>query len=178
MARYTIDPDHSVAAFSVRHLAIANIRGQFNKLSGVINFDRDNIFRSSVEAEIDAAGITTGVKKRDAHLLSPDFFDVEKYPKITFKSTKIEVTGDNQGKVTGDLTIHGITRSVTMDVKYSGPVKSPLGGEISLGFTATTSINREDFGMTWNVPLDNGGIMVDKDVQITIDIEADLTGGN
>lgn len=177
MARYIIDPDHSVAAFSVRHLTIANIRGQFNKIAGVINFDRDDIFRSSVEAEIDSAGVTTGVRKRDDHLISPDFFDAEKYPKITFKSTKIEVTGDNQGRVTGDLTIYGITRSITMDVTYFGPVKSPLGGEISLGFAAATSINREDFGMTWNVPLDNGGLMVGKDVQITIDVEADLSDG-
>src|SRR3989304_1932456 len=140
MSKWKIDPDHSVAAFSVRHLMIANVRGQFNNITGIIHFDPSALSASSVEAEIDVSGLTTGIKKRDEHLMSPDFFDAGKYPKILFKSTKVEPAGGNRGKITGDLTIHGITRPVTLEVEFSGPVKSPIGGEISIGFVGKTNI--------------------------------------
>jgi polyisoprenoid-binding protein YceI len=152
---------------------VTNVRGQFNKISGEIYFDPSSITHSSVEAAIDASGIYTGIKKRDDHLRSPEYFDVEKYPLITFKSDEVEAIGGNRFRVTGDLTIHGITRSVSLDAEYSGPEKSPYG-ETSIGFNAKTGINREDFGLTWNVDLESGGIMVGKETQILLDIEADL----
>ncbi len=173
MPRWNIDSDHSVAAFAVQHMMIADVRGQFNKISGAIQFDPTDIPGISIEFEIDTAGIYTGIQKRDEHLRSQDFFDAEKYPKIIYKSKKSERLGFNGCKVTGDLSIHGITKQVTVDVEFFGSVKSPFG-ETSMGFTAKTLINREDFGIIWNQPLESGGFMVGKDVQIFIDIEADL----
>jgi len=173
MAIWIIDPDHSVAAFVIRHMMVTNVRGQFNKISGEIYFDPSGITRSSVEAVIDASGIYTGIKKRDDHLRSPEFFDVEKYPLITFKSNKVEATGGNRFRINGDLTIHGITKSASLDAEYYGPEKSPYG-ETSIGFNAKTGINLEDFGLTWNVDLESGGIMVGREAQILLDVEADL----
>jgi polyisoprenoid-binding protein YceI len=172
MAKWVIDPDHSVAVFSIRHMMISNVHGHFNKIKGAIHFDQDDVIHSSVEVSIDVSSICTGIKKRNEHLCSPDFFDVEKYPEILFKSTKVESTGGRRCKVDGDLTIHGITRPVTLKVEYFGPIKSPFGAT-SLGFSATIRINREDFGITWNMDME-GGVMVGKDVEINIDVEADL----
>lgn len=174
MAKWNIDPDHSVAMFSIRHMMISNVHGHFNKITGIINFDADDLTNSSVEVVIDAASICTGIKKRDEHLCSPDFFDVEKYPEIIFKSTEVEITDSNRCKVNGDLTIHGVTQPVSLEVEYFGPIKSPFGAT-SLGFSAKTKINREDFGMTWNMAMEDGGVAVGRDVEITLDVEADLT---
>lgn len=176
MAKWNIDPDHSVAAFKVRHMMLANVRGQFNKISGTIQFDFEDQSDFFLETAIDATGIYTGIGQRDEHLNSPDFFDVAKHPNIHFRSTGFEVQGSNKGKLTGDVTIHGITRSVDLDVNIAGPIKSPedMGGETSLGITARASVNREDFGMAWNAPLDNGGVMVGTNIEIHLDIEADL----
>jgi polyisoprenoid-binding protein YceI len=174
MAKWVIDPEHSVAAFVIRHMMVANVRGQFNKLSGVIHFDPSNIAGSSVEAAIDVAGIYTGIQKRDDHLRSADFFDVINYPQITFRSDKARITGSRRFSVTGDLTIRGMTKTVTLDVEYTDPEKSPFGGETTMGFAVTTKINREDFGLKWNEPLESGGLLVGKDVQIFIDVEVDL----
>lgn len=174
MAKWVIDPDHSVAAFVVRHMMITNVRGQFNKLNGVIYFDPSNIAGSSVEAAIDVAGIYTGIQKRDDHLRSADFFDVASYPQITFRSDKARITGSRRFSTTGDLTIRGMTKTVTLDVEYTDPEKSPFGGETTMGFAVTTKINREDFGLKWNEPLESGGVLVGKDVQIFIDVEVDL----
>jgi len=176
MAKWVIDPDHSVAAFVIKHMMVANVRGQFNKISGTIHFDPADLGKSSVKVSIDASDIYTGIQKRDNHLRSPDFFDTATYPHIIFKSTKVEGDGGNKFKVNGDLTIHGITRQVTFDVEYSGPEKSPYG-ETSMGFTATAMVNREDYGLLWNVALESGGVMIGKDVRILIDIEADLSDG-
>jgi polyisoprenoid-binding protein YceI len=174
MAKWVIDADHSVAAFSVRHMMVSNVHGQFNKISGTVQFDSSDMARSSVEVEIDAAGLYTGIQKRDEHLRSPDFFDVAKYPLILFKSGRVESLGGNRFSVTGALTIHGITRPVTFDAEYLGPVKGTEEGETVIGFTASTTINREDFGIMWNVALlEKGGVVVGKDVQISLDIEAD-----
>ena len=177
MTTWVIDSDHSVAAFSVRHMMISDVHGQFNRISGTIQFDTDDIAHSSVEAEIDVSGIYTGISKRDEHLRSPDFFDVEKYPKITFKSSGSESTAGRRFKVTGDLTMRGVTRQVTLEVEYSGPVKDPFEeGGMSIGFTAYARINREDYGIMWNADME-GGVIAGRDVRIILNIEADQTTG-
>ena len=173
MKKWVIDPDHSVAGFTVRHMMVTNVRGQFNKISGAVHFDPSDIAGASVEATIDVAGITTGIPKRDEHLLSNDFFDAAKFPNMIFRSTKVEASGGNRFKVLGDLTIRGITRPVSLDAEYSGPIKG-TEGELSIGFSGTTRINREEFGLNWNVSLEGGGVVVGKEVQIYIDVEADL----
>jgi polyisoprenoid-binding protein YceI len=172
MTQWIIDPDHSVAAFVVRHMMVANVRGQFNRISGTIAFDPDNIAGSSVDVVIDAHGIYTGIQKRDDHLRSPDFLDVEQYPHIKFKSTNVEGTGDNRFRIAGDLTIRGITKKVILLAEVAGPENSPYG-ETSIGFAASGSLDREDYNIMWNVPLGSGGVMVGKEITIAIDIEAD-----
>lgn len=173
MSKWTIDPDHSVAAFSVRHMMVANVHGQFNKISGTIEFDPSDVSRTSMSVEISVESIFTGIKKRDDHLRSQDFFDADRYPTITFQSTKAERTGFSSGKITGELTMRGITRSVTFDLNYSGPVNSPFG-ETCMGFSGQLKINREDFAIMWNEPIENGGFMVGKDIEVAMDIETDL----
>jgi polyisoprenoid-binding protein YceI len=175
MAKWIIDPDHSGAVFSVRHMMIAYVRGQFCKIGGTVVYDPLNIDSSSIELSIDASGIFTGIQKRDDHLKSPDFFDVDKYPTISFTSTRIHSVHGNKAQVTGDLTLHGITRQVTVSVECSGPVKDPFGDGSSMGFTVSAMINREDYGIMWNQPMANNGIMVGRDVQLLIDLEADLS---
>ncbi len=174
MNKWVIDPDHSIAAFSIRHMMIANIHGLFSNLTGALEFDPADMSTLKAEAEIDVSTLWTGIKKRDQHLLSPDFFDADKYPGMAFRSTKSEPAGGSRLKLSGELTIHGVTRPVTFDVEYSGPVKAPMGGETSFGFTAKTSVIREDFGVNWNVPMENGGIMGGHEVQITLEVECDL----
>lgn len=175
MAIWKIDPDHSVAAFYVRHMMISNVRGQFNTMTGSINFDPADIATSSVEVEIGTAGIWTGIQKRDEHLKSADFLDVEKHPRMFFKSTRIEPSGGKNFIVFGDLTIRGITQGVSFEAEYSGPVKDPFEAGTSYGFKAVTKINREDFGMTWNFAME-GGVVVGKQVTIMLELEADLAG--
>jgi polyisoprenoid-binding protein YceI len=175
MAKWIIDPDHSGATFSVRHMMIAYIRGQFSRIGGTIFFDPLNRNNSSIELSIDATSIFTGIQKRDDHLKSADFFDVDKYPTISFMSTRINGVNGNKADVTGDLTLHGITRRITVPVEFSGPVKDPFGDGSSMGFSVSTVINREDYGIMWNQPMENNGIMVGRDVHLFIDLEADLT---
>jgi polyisoprenoid-binding protein YceI len=175
MDKWIVDPDHTVATFSVRHMMVANVHGQFNKISGTIHFDPAEIPHSSVEVSIDATAIYTGIPKRDEHLRSGDFLDVGTHPYITFKSTKAEHTGNNRFRVTGDLAIRGTTRQITFEAEYFGPVKDPFeesGG--SIGFVTSAVINREEYGMTWNVAMESGGVMVGKEVTITLEVEADL----
>jgi len=176
MQKWIIEPDHSVAHFTVRHMMITDVHGQFNKVSGVIYFDPKDITNTSIEAEIDASSIWTGVEKRDKHLRSADFFDVEKYPTISFKSTRIEVAGINSLKVHGEITMHGITRPVLLNAEFFGPAhyEDEDGSYTSIGSTATTQLNREDFGMNWNNNFGNGNFMVGKHINITLNIEADL----
>lgn len=173
MSKWIIDPDHSVATFSVRHMMVANVHGQFNKISGTIEFDPSDVSRTSISVEISVESIFTGIKKRDDHLRSQDFFDADKHPKITFQSTKAERTGFSNCKITGDLTMRGITRSVTLDLIFSGPVNSPFG-ETSMGFSGQFRVNREEFAIMWNEPMESGGVMVGKDIEIVMNIEADL----
>lgn len=174
MAKWVIDPDHAVARFSVRHFMIANVEGIFSKMTGLIEFDPLDLRRLSVEAEIEVKSLTTGHPERDEHLLSADYFDVERYPKIIFKSARVEPTGGNRGKVTGDLTLRGILRVVTLDFEYFGPVKSPFSGKSCIGFSATGEVDREVYGMTLSHPMEGGGLVVGKDVRIHIELEADL----
>ncbi len=174
MKRWAIDPDHSMARFSVRHFMIANVEGLFSNMTGIIQFDPPDLTQLSVEAEIGVKNLTTGNPERDEHLLSPDYFDAEKYPKILFKSTKVEPTGANRGKVFGDLTIRGIKRVVILDFEFSGPVKSPFSGITCIGFSAAGKVIRGEYGMTWNQPMEGGGLVMALDVRIQMEVEADL----
>ncbi len=176
MPTWILDSDHSVAAFVVRYLMLVKVRGQFNKMKGAIKFDPPDTGGLSVEVEIDAASIRTGVQKRDDHLRTADFFDVDKYPKILFRSRKVARGRGGDCTITGDLTLHGVTRPVTFKGEYSGPVDLPefLGGEKCIGFSGSLVINREDFGMMWGSDaLGEGGILLNKDVEIFIDVAAD-----
>jgi len=174
MAKWSIDPDHSVAAFTVRHFMITLVRGQFNQVTGTIQLDPDNPTLGSVEASIEAVGVYTGIPKRDEHLRSPDFLDVENFPTITFKSNQIEQVALNNFKVSGDLTIRGLTRPATLDVEYLGRVKSPFDEDISIGFSATTRINRLEFGVNWNFDMEDGGLVAGKELILNLEVEADL----
>ncbi|HAM50684.1 MAG TPA: polyisoprenoid-binding protein [Nitrospiraceae bacterium] len=177
MATWIIDPDHSVAAFRVRHMMVANVHGQFNKLSGSIQFEPPDMAHLSVEAQIDATGIYTGIQKRDDHLRSPDFFDVANYPNIVFKSSKAEAVSGNRGKLTGNLTMRGITRPVALDIEFFGPVKDPFDeGGISIGFNASATVNRKDYGIMWNAETESV-VVAGWEVLISLEIEADRTVG-
>ncbi len=169
-----IDPDHSVAGFQVRHMMISNVRGQFNSIRGTIAFDPEDITSSTVEVEIDASGIHTGISKRDEHLKSPDFLDVENHPQIIFRSTRVEPSGTRRFIIFGELTIRGVTRTVSLETEYVGPVKDPFDQGASYGFSTATEIDREEFGMTWNVGMEGGGFVVGKNVLINLELEADL----
>ena len=175
MAQWNLDPAHTAAEFSARHMMITTVRGGFRNITGTINFDPANPAASSVEAVIDTTTLTsTGIQQRDDHLSSADFLDIANNPAITFKSTKVEPSGDGTtGKVTGDLTIRGVTRPVTLNVEFLGQAKDPWGGT-RIGFHATTKINREDWGLTWNLALEAGGWLVSKDVTLNVDAEAIL----
>jgi polyisoprenoid-binding protein YceI len=167
-----IDPAHTNVEFTVRHMMISNVKGQFEKTSGTITADGTDPASAKIDATIDASSINTRVEKRDMHLKSPDFLDVAKYPTITFKSTKVEAEGPNKWKVTGDLTLHGVTKPVVLEVESSGPpIHDPMGNTRA-GASATTKINRSDFGLTWNKVLESGGVMVGDEVAISIDVEA------
>ncbi len=168
---WDVDPAHSHAQFKVRHLMISNVKGEFTKLTGSAKIDSADITRSSVEASIDAASISTRDAQRDGHLKSPDFFDVEKYPTISFRSTKISRTADGAIEAAGDLTIHGVTKQIVFEVDGPTPeTKDPLGNT-RIGVEATTTIDRKDFGLTWNSTLETGGVMVGDKVTITVDVE-------
>ncbi len=169
---YKIDPAHSNAQFVVRHMMITNVRGGFSGIQGTVVYDSDNPSGSMIEAVIDAATINTQEAQRDAHLKSADFLEVEKYPTITFKSTKIERGGSEEANVTGDLSIHGVKKQVVL--KVEGPtaeVKDPFGNT-RVGASATTKIKRSDFGLTWNAALETGGILVGDDLKIELEISA------
>ena len=168
---WEIDPAHTLAQFAIRHLMISTVRGHFDKVSGTVTIDENDPTKSKIEATIDTASINTRVEKRDEHLKSPDFFDVAKYPTITFTSKKIEKVGDTKFKVTGDLTIRGITKEVVLDVEGNPKAFKDPFGMMRVGGNATTTINRKDFGLAWNKALETGGVVVGDEVTITIDIE-------
>ena len=168
---WKIDPTHSVAEFKVKHMMISNVKGQFTGVSGSLSLDESDLTRSYVEATIDAASINTREKDRDAHLRSADFFDVEKFPTLSFKSSKVEQTGDGELAVTGDLIIHGVTRTVVFEVEGPTDAAKDPWGNTRVGLSATTKINRKDYGLTWNAVLETGGILVGEEVTITLDIQ-------
>jgi polyisoprenoid-binding protein YceI len=162
---WQIDPPHSSAQFSVRHMGISTVRGAFTKVSGGVEYDPSDLAKTSVNVTIDAASVDTRVEMRDNHLRSADFLDVAKYPTLTFRSKKVESAGPGKLKVTGDLTIHGVTKTAVLDVDGpSDSIKDPRGG-LHMGASATTKINRQDFGVS-GVP-----VMVGDDISITIDVE-------
>jgi polyisoprenoid-binding protein YceI len=169
-ATWDVDPPHSSVAFAVRHMMISTVHGQFRTFSATAVGDPASPENATLEATVDVASIDTGNEKRDAHLKSPDFFDVEKFPKMTFKSKKIESAGTGKVKVTGDLTLHGVTKEVVLEVE--GPTKPVTMGITKAGAHVTAKIHRKDFGIEWNKAMDGGGVVVGDDVDVTIDVEA------
>jgi polyisoprenoid-binding protein YceI len=169
--RWEIDSSHSSIHFSVRHLVIAKVRGQFSRWTGAVTVPDSDFSRASLDVVIDAASIDTGVADRDAHLRSADFFDVERFPEITFKAGDLTRTASDRLRLEGALTIKGITRDVVLDVESLGTAKDPWGNERA-AFSATAAVDRKDFGLTWNQVLETGGVMVGDRIEITIDIEA------
>lgn len=167
---WKIDNSHTRANFSVRHMMISWVHGTFDKIEGEIEFDPRNPEATQVDIKIAAESIHTGDGQRDAHLKSPDFLNVEKYPYLSFKSKSVKVLDESHARLIGDLTIRDITREVELEVEYAGMVKSPWGST-SAGFTATTQINRKDWNLTWNVALETGGVLVGDMVKITIELE-------
>ena len=168
---WTIDPEHTNIGFKVRHLMVSNVKGSFDKHTGVVDINDKDITKSKVDVSIDTASINTNVKKRDDHLRSADFFDVAKYPTMTFVSKKVAKAGEDKLKVTGDLTLHGVTKEVVLDVEGpSGESKDPYG-VIRRGATASTKINRKDFGLVWNKALETGGIAVGDEITISLEVE-------
>lgn len=168
---WNIDTSHSSVGFSVRHMMFAKVRGRFAQWSGTVNLDPNDLTSSSVNVVIEAASIDTGVADRDTHLRSADFFDVEKAPQLTFVSKKIEAAGGERYKVHGDLTIRGITREVVLDTEYGGQAKDPWGNQ-RVAFTATTSVNRTDFGLKWNQLIEAGGVLVAERIDIELEVQA------
>lgn len=172
---WQIDPAHSSVEFAVKHMMFSTVRGRFSQFSGSITADAGDPTNGSVNVEIETASISTGDEKRDEHLRSADFFESEKYPTITFKSTSVETKGTDHYLVVGDLTIHGETNQVELDTTFNGSGMSPFGMEVA-GYTAESEINRVDFGLTWNAALEAGGVLVSDKVKITLDIEAAIQG--
>lgn len=181
MAKWFFEPGHTAAEFRARHMMITWVRGHFKNVRGKLEFDADNPRATSAEVTIDAAGLWTGEPARDEHLRSADFLDAKSHPTITFRGSEIQLLGADEAKLEGELTIRGVTRPVSLDVRYLGQWKTPWwedgvdkGPRIRAGFVATTRIDRKDFGVIWNDTLDRGGVVVGDDVYITIDAEAIL----
>lgn len=171
--QWKIDSAHSVASFAVKHMMISTVRGSFENLQGTLEWDPANRGVASIQATIDATTVNTGVRDRDAHLRSADFFNVEQFPVLSFVSTGFTLKGDNNGVLVGDLTIAGVTKSVEIAVEFNGEGVNPWG-EKRVGFVGETKINREDFGLMWNQALEAGGVLVSREVKITLDVQANL----
>ena len=179
MSRWSFEPGHTAAEFCVRHMMVTYVRGHFKNVHGTLDFDPESPTMSRVEAVIDTRGLWTGEPDRDTHLKSADFLDVARFPEITFRGSEIKLNGPNEASVLGDLTIRGVSRPVELNVRYLGQWQTPWwedgadkGPKTRAGFSATTRINRKDFGVNWNSILDNGGVVVGDEVIITIDAEA------
>ncbi|PWU03075.1 MAG: polyisoprenoid-binding protein [Terriglobia bacterium] len=168
---WQIDPVHSCIHFSIRHFVISKIHGRFTKWGGTIHLDEASPAASDVSVEIDATSVDTNDAKRDGHLQSPDFFNTAEHPKITFRSTSVESAGPGKYKVTGDLTLRGVTKPVTLNVEHGGSVKDPWGNQRG-GFSLKGDINRQEFGMTFNAVLEAGGVALGDNVEFSIDVEA------
>jgi polyisoprenoid-binding protein YceI len=172
LVKWDFDHAHSSIDFTVRHLLVSKVRGRFTKWTGTIEIDEQDIARSRFDVAIDVASVDTHEPQRDAHLRSGDFFEVDKHPQMTFKSTRVEPRGKDRLTVTGDLTLRGVTREVVLDVERSGVIAKDPWGKRRAGFTATTTINRKDFGVSYNQVLDQGGLALSEDVAVTIEVEA------
>jgi polyisoprenoid-binding protein YceI len=166
-----IDPNHSAALFSVRHLMISTVRGQFNAVNGIVHYDPKRMASASVDATIDCRTLNTGVAKRDEQMKGPDFFDTKKYPLMKFRSKNVEPAGPEKLKITGNLTINATTREVVLDADQPSPPIKDAQGREKIGLSASTKINRKDFGIVWNEILETGGVAVADEVSITLDIE-------
>lgn len=169
--KWAVDAVHSSIDFSIKHLVIAKVKGNFQSIEATIEADPEDLTTADIEFTVDIASIDTRNADRDNHLRSADFFDIEKYPKLTFKSTKIVKTDDGEYDVTGDLSLHGVTRPETFKITYEGTAKDPWGNE-KVGFSGTGTINREDYGLTYNAALETGGVLLGSKVNVTIEIEA------
>jgi polyisoprenoid-binding protein YceI len=168
---WKLDPAHSHAEFKIRHMMISNVKGSFSGLSGTLTLHESDHRLSSVDASIDVATVNTGDPQRDGHLKGPEFFESEKYPAMTFKSAKVEPKGNDEYAVTGDLTLHGVTKSMTFAVDgISEPAKDPWGN-LRVGLSATAKINRKDFGLNWNAALETGGFLVGDEATITLEVQ-------
>lgn len=167
---WQIDPAHTTAEFSVRHMMISNVKGRFGTLEGTVTGDLEDPTQAQVDVKIEVASVDTRNEQRDQHLRSADFFDAENHPYITFKSRRIERTGQDRFNVVGDLTIRGVTREVVLDATFEGQARSPWGQQVA-GFSATTRLNRKDYGLTWNAALETGGVLVGDEVKIDIHVE-------
>ena len=167
---WAVDPMHTQVEFSAKHMGLMTVRGHFTGVKVSIDLNEEDFTASSVEATIDARALITNDQRRDAHLRSTDFLNVEEFPTITFKSTRVERAAHDHYKMTGDLTIRNVTRAVTLDVVHSGQAKDPMG-TLHAGFSATTAINRKDWGLTWNVALETGGLLVGEEVKLALEVE-------
>ncbi len=175
MATWTFEPGHTAAEFCVRHMMVTFVRGHFKNVRGRLEFDPERPESGSVEIEMDAARLWTDEPERDEHLRSEHFFDVERHPRITFRSTAVERVAGTEFKVKGDLTIRGVTRPAVLDARYLGVWRTPFG-DTRCGFVATTTIDRHEFGVSWNAEMEGGGVVVGREVLITVDAEAILAG--
>lgn len=171
VSKWDIDHSHSTVGFRIKHMVIARVNGTFENWSGTLAFDPQDPTASSVNVTVDVASIDTRNAERDAHLRSGDFFDTETYPEMTFASTAVETVDADNFRVTGDLTLHGVTRPIVLDVEFGGRVTDPWGND-RIGFTAKGKIDRKEFGLTWNAALETGGVLVGETVDITIELEA------
>jgi len=171
LVTWKIDPAHTVAEFKVKHMMIANVKGTIKGITGDLTEHTTDASLSSIEATLDVSTLNTGEPQRDGHLKSPDFLELEKYPTITLKSTQVERKGEDEYAVTGDLTIHGVTRPVTLSVEGPTPPQKDPWGNVRIGLEATTKIDRKDFGLIWNTALETGGILVGDTVHITLEAE-------
>ncbi len=171
LATWAIDPVHSIAEFGIKHMMIATVKGRFGALNGTVHFDGADLTTGSVEAVIEVESITTNEPQRDGHLRSPDFFHVEQHPTMTFRSTGVEHKEGDEYRLRGDLTIRAVTKPITLDLTYEGQITDPYGNRRA-GFAAETTINRGDFGLTFNQVLETGGVMVGDKVKVSLHIEA------
>ncbi|EUJ23797.1 hypothetical protein PGRAN_06804 [Listeria grandensis FSL F6-0971] len=169
--KWNVDPAHSSIEFQVKHMMVSKVKGVFKDFSANLSLDPEDLTTASLNFTVDAASIDTHQEARDGHLKSPDFFDVENHPSITFKSTKIEAGGGNEYKVTGDLTIRAITKTITLDVEYEGTSKDPMSGNMVAGFEGTGKFNRKDFELNYNDVLETGGVLIGDEVKLNIQIE-------
>lgn len=168
---WSVDPVHSEIGFSVKHMMISRAKGTFDQFDATLKVDVEDLTDAEIEVVIDVASINTSDENRDGHLRSADFFDVENYPNMTFVGKEVKKTGESEYDVTGDLTIKGTTKEVTVDVTYEGQSKDPMSGNIVAGFSGQTTVNRKEFGLTWNATLETGGVLVGEDVRINIEME-------